>query len=126
MNTSSRSLVLPAALPLDGGGVLPRVEIAYETYGTLAEDGSNAILLCHALTGDQYVASDHPVTGKPGWWWRLVGQGKPVDPARHFIICSNLSTRIKKRATWYAFVWSIDFRFENEFDEIFELLKWGV
>ena len=66
MNTSSRSLVLPAALPLDGGGVLPRVEIAYETYGTLAEDGSNAILLCHALTGDQYVASAHPLMGSTG------------------------------------------------------------
>ena len=90
MNTSSRSLVLPAALPLDGGGVLPRVEIAYETYGTLAEDGSNAILLCHALTGDQYVASAHPLTGKPGWWERMVGPGKPIDTDRFHVICANV------------------------------------
>ena len=53
-------------------------------------DGGNAILICHALTGDQFVASRHPVTGKPGWWTRLVGEGLPVDPARHFIICANV------------------------------------
>ncbi|MGD9812103.1 MAG: homoserine O-acetyltransferase, partial [Sphingobium sp.] len=66
------------------------VDIAYETYGTPDADRSNAILICHALTGDQYVASRHPVTGKPGWWSRLVGEGKPIDPARHFIICANV------------------------------------
>jgi homoserine O-acetyltransferase len=69
---------------------LPRVEIAYETYGTLAEDGSNAILLCHALTGDQYVASAHPLTGKPGWWERMVGPGKPIDTDRFHVICANV------------------------------------
>ncbi len=65
-------------------------EIAYETYGKLAADKSNAILICHALTGDQYVASDHPVTGKPGWWDRMVGPGKPIDTSRHFVICANV------------------------------------
>ncbi|MFA5956788.1 homoserine O-acetyltransferase [Hyphomicrobium sp.] len=64
--------------------------IAYETYGTLNRDKSNAILLCHALTADQYVASPHPVTGKPGWWEVLVGPGKPIDTDRFFVICSNI------------------------------------
>ena len=86
----SRHVVLPGPLRLDGGGLLSPVEIGYETYGTLNADGSNAILICHVLTGDQHVASPHPRTGKPGWWTRLVGEGKPIDPARHFIICSNV------------------------------------
>jgi homoserine O-acetyltransferase len=86
----SRHVTLPGPLRLDGGVLLSPVDIAYETYGTLAPDGSNAILICHALTGDQYVASDHPITGKPGWWTRMVGPGKPIDPARHFVVCANV------------------------------------
>jgi len=90
LSTTSQTLVLPAPLPLDGGGELARVEVAYETYGTLDADRSNAILLCHALTGDQYVASDHPITGKPGWWERMVGPGKPIDTDRFHVICANV------------------------------------
>lgn len=86
----SRHVTLPGPLRLDGGVLLSPVEIAYETYGILAPDGGNAILICHALTGDQHVASPHPVTGKPGWWTRMVGPGKPVDPDRHFIVCANV------------------------------------
>jgi homoserine O-acetyltransferase len=86
----SRHVTLPGPLKLDGGGLLSPVDIAYETYGELAADKSNAILICHALTGDQYVASEHPRTGKPGWWTRMVGPGKPIDPARHFIVCANV------------------------------------
>jgi homoserine O-acetyltransferase len=85
-----RRVTLPGPLRLDGGVLLSPVEIAYETYGTLAADGGNAILICHALTGDQHVASNHPITGKPGWWTRMVGPGKPIDPARHFVICANV------------------------------------
>ncbi|QYJ07615.1 homoserine O-acetyltransferase [Qipengyuania flava] len=90
LNARSQTLTLPAPLPLDGGGELARVEVAYETYGELNEDRSNAILLCHALTGDQYVASPHPITGKPGWWERMVGPGKPIDTDRFFVICANV------------------------------------
>ena len=86
----ARTVTLPGPLLLDGGAQLGPIDIAYETYGTLAPDGGNAILICHALTGDQYVASTHPITGKPGWWPRMVGPGKPVDPDRHFIICANV------------------------------------
>ncbi len=86
----SKTVRLPGPLHLDSGAILTPVDIAYETYGSLDADGSNAILVCHALTGDQYVASQHPVTGKPGWWTRAVGPGKPVDPDRHFIICANV------------------------------------
>ncbi len=64
--------------------------IAYQTYGTLDAAKSNAILICHALTGDQHVANVHPVTGKPGWWETLVGPGKPVDTSRFFVICANI------------------------------------
>ena len=90
MNAHSQTLTLSASLPLDGGGELTRVELAFETYGELNADRSNAILLCHALTGDQYVASPHPITGKPGWWERMVGPGKPIDTNRFHIICANV------------------------------------
>ncbi|MBT9470727.1 MAG: homoserine O-acetyltransferase [Pseudomonadota bacterium] len=77
-------------LRLDSGALLSPLEVAYKTYGSLNADKSNAVLVCHALTGDQHVASTHPVTGKPGWWNRVVGPGLPLDPARHFIICANV------------------------------------
>ena len=87
---ASKRVKLSADLPLDSGQVLSGVEIAYETFGELAADKTNAILICHALTGDQYVASDHPITGKPGWWERLVGPGKVIDTNRFFVICANV------------------------------------
>ncbi|WP_374574150.1 homoserine O-acetyltransferase [Phenylobacterium sp.] len=77
-------------LRLDSGAVLAPLEIAYETYGELNADKSNAILVCHALTGDQYAASPHPTTGKPGWWHKVIGPGLPLDPSRFFIIASNV------------------------------------
>ena len=63
-------------LTLDCGAELPRYTIAYQTYGKLNAARSNAILICHALSGDQYVASPHPITGKPGWWNETVGPGR--------------------------------------------------
>jgi homoserine O-acetyltransferase len=86
----ARQLRLPGPFRLDGGASLAEIEIGYETYGTLNADASNAILVCHALTGDQHVASPHPRTGKPGWWQRAIGPGKPMDPDRHLIVCANV------------------------------------
>jgi homoserine O-acetyltransferase len=83
-------LRLDAGLRLESGGRLDGVEIAYRTYGQLNADKSNAILVCHALTSDQFVASPHPHTGKPGWWTQVVGPGRPIDLDRYFVICSNV------------------------------------
>ncbi len=85
-----RHVRLPQPLALASGAVLTGVEIAYETYGTLDAERTNAVLVCHALTGNQHVAGVDPRTGKPGWWQRMVGPGKPIDPARHFIVCANV------------------------------------
>jgi homoserine O-acetyltransferase len=78
------------ALRLDSGARLEGLEIAYQTYGRLNEARSNAVLVCHALTMDQHVASTNPTTGRPGWWSRVVGPGLPLDPQRYFIVCSNV------------------------------------
>jgi homoserine O-acetyltransferase/O-succinyltransferase len=77
-------------LALDCGRNLAPWTVAYKTCGTLNAERSNAILICHALTGDQFVASPHPVTGKPGWWLTMIGPGKPIDTDRFFVICSNV------------------------------------
>ena len=87
---ASPVLDLAEPLPLDSGLRLEGVRIAYETYGALSPKKDNAILICHATTGDQYVASTHPITGKPGWWDRMVGPGKPVDTNRFHVICPNV------------------------------------
>jgi homoserine O-acetyltransferase len=92
--TDPESLVIrfPASEPLrlDSGRDIAPLTIAYKTYGELNADKSNAILICHALTGDQHVASKHPVTGKGGWWETLVGPSKPVDTNRFYVICANI------------------------------------
>ncbi len=90
LNLINATLVLPAPLALDGGQSLARVEVAYETVGTLNADKSNAILLFHALTMDQHVVSTHPRTGKPGWWSKSVGPGKVIDTDRYYVICANV------------------------------------
>src|SRR6266403_1082302 len=77
-------------LRLDCGIDLSPFQIAYQTYGRLNAERSNAILICHALTGDQHVANVHPVTGKPGWWETMVGPGRPLDTDSYFIICVNV------------------------------------
>ncbi len=77
-------------LALDCGAVLDDVTIAYETYGRLNEERSNAVLVCHALTGDQYASGHNPVTGRPGWWSTMVGPGKVIDTDRYFVICQNV------------------------------------
>ncbi len=77
-------------LRLDAGVDLSPFQIAYKTYGKLNAERSNTILICHALTGDQYLIGEHPATGKPGWWETMVGPGKPIDTERFFIICPNV------------------------------------
>jgi len=92
IDVSEGVLAFPAGEPLqlDSGGALDGFQIAYRTSGQLNAERSNAILVCHALTLDQHVSGVHPQTGKAGWWERMVGPGKPLDPERHFIICSNV------------------------------------
>jgi homoserine O-acetyltransferase/O-succinyltransferase len=77
-------------LGLDAGVALAPWQIAYQTYGSLNAERSNAILVCHALTMDQHLANPHPVTGKPGWGEALVGPGLPLDTDRFFVICPNV------------------------------------
>jgi homoserine O-acetyltransferase len=77
-------------MTLESGAVLRRLTVAYRTYGRLDADRNNAVLVCHALTGDQYVAETHPLTGKPGWWATVVGPGCPLDTNRFFVICANV------------------------------------
>ena len=76
---------------LESGGRLPAVRLAYETWGTLAEDGSNAVLVLHALTGDSHVTGaagpGHPT---PGWWQSMVGPGAPIDTDRWFVVAPNV------------------------------------
>jgi homoserine O-acetyltransferase len=77
-------------LKMDAGVALSPLSIAYQTYGTLNAAKSNAILVCHALTGDQHVANTHPITGKAGWWQTMIGPGRPIDTNRYFVIASNV------------------------------------
>jgi homoserine O-acetyltransferase len=83
-------LGLSQPLKLDCGVSLGPFTVAYQTYGALNSDKSNAVLICHALTGDQFAADRNPVTNKPGWWDIMVGPGKVVDTDRFFVICSNV------------------------------------
>lgn len=77
-------------LKLASGCEIKNFPLAYQTYGKLNQDKSNAILICHALTGDQYVASKHPITQKDGWWDFMVGSKKPIDTDKYFVICINI------------------------------------
>src|ERR1700723_3402000 len=86
----SPSFTFSEGMTLDCGARLSRPSVAYRTYRTLNARRSNAVLVCHALTGDQYVAERHPVTGKEGWWDIVVGPGRPLDTDRYFVICANV------------------------------------
>ncbi len=85
-----QSVTFDDGLVLDCGRRLASLTVAYRTYGVLDAAKGNAILICHALTGDQYVAETHPLTGKPGWWANLVGPGLAVDTDRYFVVCANV------------------------------------
>ena len=79
-----------APLCLDCGMEISDFPVAYQTYGELNADKSNVILVCHALTGDQFLAEPHPLTGQKGWWELMVGPGKTIDTDRYFVICVNI------------------------------------
>ncbi len=108
-------VTFPEGLALDCGATLPELTVAYRTYGTLNAERTNAILVCHALTLDQYVAEPSPVTGKPGWWDTVVGPGLPVDTDRFFVLCANVlggcmgSTGPRSPRTEGGEPWGIDF-----------------
>ena len=79
-----------APLQLSNGEKLAPLTIAFETYGALNLEHSNAVLVCHGLTHDQFVASPNPITGRPAWWPRIVGPGRPIDTNRFFVVCANV------------------------------------
>jgi len=92
MNTKKniRTIVISKPLRLDCGKTINNFPLAYETYGSLNESKDNAILVFHALTGDQYVTGINPVTKKEGWWIHAVGPDKSIDTKKYFVICANV------------------------------------
>ena len=100
---------------LDSGVVLNNFKIAFKTYGKLNKKKSNVILICHALTGDQYVSGNNPITRREGWWSKMVGPGKPIDTDKFYVICSNVlggcagSTGPKERNTENNNIYAGDF-----------------
>jgi homoserine O-acetyltransferase len=83
-----QEITFSESLVLELGETLPEVRIAYETYGTLNARKDNAVLICHALSGDSHVAA-HDTNDDPGWWEIMVGPGKPIDTNKYFVICLN-------------------------------------
>ena len=86
----TKYLNIEEPIELDSGKTLKNVTVAYETYGELNKEKSNAILICHALTGDAHAAGWHEGDKKPGWWEIVIGPGKALDTKKYFIICSNV------------------------------------
>ena len=87
---NNKQIIITKPLKLDCGQIIKDFPIAYETYGVLNKKKNNAILIFHALTGDQFVAGNNPITNKEGWWTTAVGPGKAIDTEKYFIICSNV------------------------------------
>jgi len=85
-----KAMTFDVPLDLDAGRALARWTVAYQTYGALNAARTNTVLICHALTLDQFVASSNPITGKDGWWEIMVGPGKPIDTDRFFVVCANV------------------------------------
>ena len=89
-NIDTKKIIISNPLKLDCGKEINNFPIAYETYGELNSEKSNAILVFHALTGDQYVSGKNPITNKDGWWSYVVGENKPIDINKFFVICANV------------------------------------
>ena len=93
MNSDTKNikkLLVGQTLKLDCGKTIKDFPLAYETYGTLNKNKSNAILVFHALTGDQFVTDINPITKREGWWTAAVGPGKAIDTNKFFVICANV------------------------------------
>ena len=93
MNSDTKNikkLLIGQTLKLDCGKTIKDFPLAYETYGTLNKNKSNAILVFHALTGDQFVTDINPITKREGWWTAAVGPGKAIDTNKFFVICANV------------------------------------
>ena len=89
-NLNIKNLIIQKPIKLDCGKIINNFPLAYETYGTLNEKKDNAILIFHALTGDQFVSGTNPITKKDGWWSFAVGPEKAIDTKKYFIICANV------------------------------------
>ena len=85
-----KTLIIEKPLKLDCGRTISKFPLAYETYGKLNENKDNAILVFHALTGDQFVTGTNPITKKDGWWSYAVGPKKSIDTDKYFVICANV------------------------------------
>src|SRR5690242_11695005 len=87
-----RTLAFDATTPLQlsNGERLSPLTVAFETYGALNVERTNAVLICHGLTADQFVAGPNPITGRPAWWPRIVGPGRPIDTNRFYVVCGNV------------------------------------
>ena len=85
-----KKLEVSKPLKLDCGKTINNFPLAYETYGKLNENKDNAILVFHALTGDQFVSETNPVTNKEGWWVTAVGPDKAIDTNKYFVICVQM------------------------------------
>jgi homoserine O-acetyltransferase len=102
-------------LRLDCGVELANFNVAYQTYGELNAQKTNAIMVCHALTGDQFVAETHPITAKDGWWSQIIGPGKIFNTNKYFVICANVlggcmgSTGPKEINSETGKIWGLDF-----------------
>ena len=89
-NLNIKKIIIDTPLKLDCGQTINNYSLAYETYGSLNENKDNAILIFHALTGDQFVSGINPITKKEGWWSYAVGPDKAIDTNKYFVICANV------------------------------------
>lgn len=87
--TEYQKLIINEPFQFESGEVIQSVNVAYETYGNLNDEGNNAILVCHALTGDSHASSYNNPDGREGWWDGVIGKDKALDPEKYFIVCSN-------------------------------------
>jgi homoserine O-acetyltransferase/O-succinyltransferase len=87
--TAYQKFFIDEPFQFENGKTISTVAVAYETYGKLNKDGTNAILICHALTGDAHASNWNNPEGRSGWWDGMIGKGKAFDPEKYFIVCSN-------------------------------------